>query len=156
MSVAQSCPTLCDPMDCSQAPLSTGFSRQESWSGLPCPPPTDLSDPGIKPTSPVSPALQADSLPAGPSGKPQKDNNIFLYARDTAVQKASRFLPREVPALVREDRHRISHDKLDRCSAFCERIVRSTTGTCSRGACLDLVPPSFYPPLKDEIQRIPR
>ena len=61
--------------------------------------------------------------------------STVLYARDTAVQKASRFLPREVPALVREDRHRISHDKLDRCSAFCERIVRSTTGTCSRGAC---------------------
>ena len=36
-----------------------GFSRQEYWSGLPCPPPGDLSDPGIKPGSP---ALQADSL----------------------------------------------------------------------------------------------
>ena len=35
--VAQSCPTLCDPMDSSlhQGPLSTGFSRQEYWSGLP-------------------------------------------------------------------------------------------------------------------------
>ena len=37
-----------------------GFPRQEYWSGLPCPPPGDLSDPGIEP---VSPALQADSLP---------------------------------------------------------------------------------------------
>ena len=44
MSVAQSCPTLCDPMDCShslqrtlQAPWSVEFSRQESWSGLPFP-----------------------------------------------------------------------------------------------------------------------
>ena len=34
-----------------QAPLSMGFSRQESWSGLPCPPSGDLLDPGIKPTS---------------------------------------------------------------------------------------------------------
>ena len=42
-----------------QAPLSMGFSRQEYWSGLPCPPPGDLPDPGIKPGSP---ALQADSL----------------------------------------------------------------------------------------------
>ena len=47
-----------------QAPLSMGFSRQEYWSGLPFPPPGDLPNPGIEPTSPVSPALQADSLPA--------------------------------------------------------------------------------------------
>ena len=46
-----------------QAPLSMGFSRQEYWSGLPCPPPGDLPDPGIEPMSLVSPALRADSLP---------------------------------------------------------------------------------------------
>ena len=40
-----------------QAPLSVGFSRQEYWSGLPCPPPRDLTDPGIKPVSLMSPAL---------------------------------------------------------------------------------------------------
>ena len=40
-----------------------GFSRQEYWSGLPFPPPGDLPDPG---TEPVSPALQADSLPTEP------------------------------------------------------------------------------------------
>ena len=40
-----------------QAPLSMGFSRQEYWSGWLCPPPGDLPEPGIKPTSPVSPAL---------------------------------------------------------------------------------------------------
>ena len=49
-----------------QAPLSLGFFRQEYWSGLPFPPPEDLPDPGIKPTSPVSPVLQADSLSAEP------------------------------------------------------------------------------------------
>ena len=43
-----------------QAPLSMGFSRQEYWSGLPCPPPRDLPHPGIKPRSP---ALRADSSP---------------------------------------------------------------------------------------------
>ena len=43
-----------------QAPLSLGFSRQEYWNGLPCPPPGDLPHLGIKPKSP---ALQADSLP---------------------------------------------------------------------------------------------
>ena len=42
-----------------QAPLSMGFSRQEYWSGWPCPPPGDLPDPGIEP---LSPALQVDSL----------------------------------------------------------------------------------------------
>ena len=40
-----------------QAPLSMGFSRQEYWSGLPCPPPGDLPNPGIKPESLMSPAL---------------------------------------------------------------------------------------------------
>ena len=40
-----------------QAPLSMGFSRQEHWSGLSCPPPEGLPDPGIKPTSLRSPAL---------------------------------------------------------------------------------------------------
>ena len=40
-----------------QAPLSVGFSSQEYWSGLPFPPAGDLPDPGIKPTSLVTPAL---------------------------------------------------------------------------------------------------
>ena len=53
-----------------QAPLSMGIFRQEYWSGLPFAPPADLPNPGIELASPVSPALQADSLPAEPSGKP--------------------------------------------------------------------------------------
>ena len=40
-----------------QDPLSMGFSRQEYWSRFPCPPPGDLPDPGIKPTSLISPVL---------------------------------------------------------------------------------------------------
>ena len=51
-----------------QAPLSMGFSRQESWRGLPCPPPGNLPHPGIEPASPVPPALQADSLPLSQQG----------------------------------------------------------------------------------------
>ena len=67
MLVAQSCPTLCEPWTGAyQAPLSMGFSRQEHWSGLPFPPPGDLPNPGIEPMSPLSLALQADSLPAEP------------------------------------------------------------------------------------------
>ena len=58
-----------------QAPLSMRFSRQEYWSGLPCPPPGDLPTPGIKPVSPV---LQADTgtfrpLLTQPPGKPIKE-----------------------------------------------------------------------------------
>ena len=52
--VAQSCPTLSDPMDCSLPALpSMGFSRQEYWSGVPLPSPGDLPYPGIKLLSPV-------------------------------------------------------------------------------------------------------
>ena len=51
-----------------QVPLSIGFSRQEYWSGLPCPLPRDLPNPGIKPKSPI---LQANSLPSEPPGKPK-------------------------------------------------------------------------------------
>ena len=51
-----------------QASLSMEFSRQEYWSGLPCPSPGDLPGPGIKPRSP---ALQADSLLSKPTRKPK-------------------------------------------------------------------------------------
>ena len=50
------------------APLSMRFFRQGYWSGLPFPAPGDLSNPGIKPRSP---ALQAESLPSEPPGKPK-------------------------------------------------------------------------------------
>ena len=46
------------------------FSRQEYLSELPRPPPGDLPNPGIKPMSPASPALQVDSLPTESPGKP--------------------------------------------------------------------------------------
>ena len=51
-----------------QAPLSIEFSRQEHWSGLPCPLPGDLPDPGIKPASSASHVLQVDSLPLNHQG----------------------------------------------------------------------------------------
>ena len=65
-----------------QAPLSMGFSRQEHWCRLPCPPPGDLPDPGIKPLSPASPALQADSLPLNHQGSPWFpliDSNVLMF-----------------------------------------------------------------------------
>ena len=54
----QLCPTLGHLWTVAlQAPLSMGFSRQEYWRGLPCPPPGDLPDPGIERNSLMSPAL---------------------------------------------------------------------------------------------------
>ena len=50
-----------------QVPLAMGFSRQEYWSGLPCPPPGDRPNPGIKP---ASPALAGGFFTTEPSGKP--------------------------------------------------------------------------------------
>ena len=57
-----------------QSPVSTGFFQQEYWSGLPSPPPGDLPNPGIKPVSPTSPALQADSLLLSHQG-----SHLFVY-----------------------------------------------------------------------------
>ena len=63
-----------------QAPLSMGFSRKEYWSRLLFP---SLGDPltGIEPTSPVSPALQADSLPPEPLGKPYSSLSLKVISR---------------------------------------------------------------------------
>ena len=66
--LSQSCPTLCNPMECSLLGLSIhGILWQEYWRGLPCPS-GNLPDPGIEPRSP---ALQTDSLPSELPGKPQ-------------------------------------------------------------------------------------
>ena len=75
--VAQSCPTLCDPMNCSlpYASLSLKFSRQEYWNGYPFPSQGYLFHPGIQPRSP---ALQADCLSSEPSGKSQANSKWSL------------------------------------------------------------------------------
>ena len=68
-------PLFCDPMNCSLPGYSSiGFSRQEYLSGLPCPPPGDLPNSGIRPTFPAPLASQTDSLPTEPPGKPEKNN----------------------------------------------------------------------------------
>ena len=61
-----------------EAPLSMGFSRQEYWSALPCPPPGDLPGPGIESVSLTSPALQAGSLPLAPSRKSESESNSVV------------------------------------------------------------------------------
>ena len=71
MLCAQSCLTLCDPLDYRpQAPLSIGFSRQGYWSGLPFPPTGDLPDPQIEPRSL---ALVGRVFTTEPPGNSKKD-----------------------------------------------------------------------------------
>ena len=70
--VAQSCPTLCNPMDCNPpAPLSMEFSRESYWSVLPVPPPGNLPNPGIEPAFPAAPALAGRFFATKSPGKPQ-------------------------------------------------------------------------------------
>ena len=74
-----------------QAPLFTGFSRQEYWSGLPCPPPGDLPNPGIKPASLKSPALAGEVFttsapptlppPPGSSNQPYPNTKYKVYKK---------------------------------------------------------------------------
>ena len=66
--VARSCPTLETPWTVAhQALQSVGFPREEYWSGLPFPSPGDLSNPGIKPTSPM---LAGRFFTTEPQGNP--------------------------------------------------------------------------------------
>ena len=75
--VAQSCPTLCDPMNYSLPSFSVhGFSRQQYWSGLPFPSPEDLPNPGIELESPT---LQTAALPSEPPEKPWGVNTEFIW-----------------------------------------------------------------------------
>ena len=73
----------------SRLPCPWGFSRQEYYSGLPCPPPGDLPNPGIKHRFPT---LQADSLPTEPPGKPA---TFWIMDRDSGLEitRLSPFLP---------------------------------------------------------------
>jgi len=63
-----------------------GFSRQEYWSGLLCPPPGDLPNPVIEPTSHT---LQVDYLPSEPPGKPQNTGvgSLFLLQGNFPTQE---------------------------------------------------------------------
>ena len=74
-----------------QAPLSVGFSRQEHWSGLPCPPPGGPPDPGMETGSP---ALQADALPLSQQGI------SYLRRRGRRNKKAVSFRKQETPVLL--------------------------------------------------------
>ena len=73
-----------------QAPLSKGFSRQEYWSRLPCPPPGDLPHQGMKPTSLMSPTFAGASLPLAPPRKPVcvHTSSLFRFPSRLGHQRA--------------------------------------------------------------------
>ena len=86
-----------------------GFSRQEYWSGLPCPPPGDLSNPGMEPRSPT---LQVDFLQSEPPGKPlhlllvsnniqQKcEGNCIEYSKPDTIQNETPFPFQIIPPKI--------------------------------------------------------
>ena len=94
-SESESCSVVLDSLQphglpACQASLSMGFSRQE-LSQLPCPPPGDLLNPGIKPRSPT---LQANSLPSKPPGKPKNTGlgNLSLLQGNFLAQESNQGL----------------------------------------------------------------
>jgi len=72
-----------------QAPLSMGFSRQEYWGGLLCPPPGDLPIPGIEPTSLMSPALAGEFFTASTTWEALF---YMLYQECKCVNPISQFI----------------------------------------------------------------
>ena len=76
-----------------QAPLSMELSRQEYWSGLPCPPLVDLADPGMELASLTSPAL-AGGLSLAPPGKPSCHSSTKGNPEFTDTEAAERGLGR--------------------------------------------------------------
>ena len=81
--VAQSCPTLCDPMDSSlPGSRSMGFSRQEYRIGLPFPSPGDLPNPGIEQGPPE---LQTDALPSEMEGPYKTKNRITIRPSNPTI-----------------------------------------------------------------------
>ena len=95
MYIAQSCPTLCNPMDY----LVHGISRPEYWSGQPVSSPGGLPNPGMEPRSP---ALQADSLPAEPQGSPHctSEASKMLHIDYTSIKRNKIKLKNEKKTLL--------------------------------------------------------
>ena len=141
----QSCPTLCDTMDHNpQAPLATRFSRQEHWSGLPCPPP------GILPTQGLNLRLlhllhwQSGSLPLAPPGKPYNNTGVgshsFLQGnlpnpgiepKSPTLQMVS--LPAESPGKPKTVPAAAAARSFQSCPTLCDPIDRSPLGSAVSG-----------------------
>ena len=82
----QSRPTLCNPMDCSRPGSSVhGILQARMWGELPCFPPGDLPDSGIKP---ASPALQTDSLLLSYQGSLEKLLDIINHEHESEIAQS--------------------------------------------------------------------
>ena len=90
--VAQSCPTLCDPIDYRPARLLCSWDFSAKNTGVDCcfSLQWNLPNPGIEPTSPVSPELQVDSLPTEPCGKPIWKYTQLYWSRESMVSRGTR------------------------------------------------------------------
>ena len=94
-----------------------GFSRQEYWSGLACPSPRDLPDPGIKPTSF---ALLADSLRTEPPGRPKYICIYFKIEKKTTQTKKQ---PPCHPAPVQSSSWHFEKTQCVQTMAFCSACI---------------------------------
>ena len=118
--------TLCETLwtIACQASLSMGFSRQEYWSRLPCPPPGDLLNWGTESVSPATPGLQADSLPLSHQGSPYIFVHICIYLMEKAMAPHSSTLARKIPWMEEPGRlqslrlWRVRHDWASSLSLF--------------------------------------
>ena len=90
--VAQSCPTVCNPVDRSPPGSSAiGFPRQEYWSGFPFPPPEHFPNSGIQPMSPVSLILAGRFLTTEPPVKPAC---VYVCVYIHTLNKLNKYLDR--------------------------------------------------------------
>ena len=95
----QPCTTFCGPVDCGPLGSSVrGFLRGEYWSGLPCPPPGDLPNPGIEHASLASSVLQEDSLLTEPPGKhPDKPYMVPISKKPQCIEFSLSSLHSKLP-----------------------------------------------------------
>ena len=92
-----------------QTPLSMGFSRQENWSGLPFPPPEDLPDPGIEPTTLVSPALAGGFFTTEPAQFSSVQFSRSVVSDSLSPHKSQHTRPPcpQLPELTQTHVHRV-------------------------------------------------
>ena len=126
VKVAQSCPTLCGPMDY----IVYGILKARVLEWYPFPSPGDLPNPGIEPRSP---SLQVDSLAAEPPGKPKNtgEGSLSLLQRIFPAQDLNWGLLR-----CRQILYQLSY--------LCSKI--SFSGYCSVSLCVTSLPPQFPVP----------
>ena len=98
-----------------------GFSKQDYWSGLPCPPPGDLSDPGIEPSSP---AMQADSLP---SELGYREEPFCIWEECKSLGVRGQTVPRP------QDTAAAAAKLLQSCPTLCDPIDSSPPGSLVPG-----------------------